>query len=118
MELRKNHPLQGGKYRIIEKIGQGGFAITYKANWSTEVTGPMGKIATDITVAIKEFFFADYCSRDTDTSQIAISSPTGIKFLENSRKSSKRKQLFYRVFATLISFQFSIFSKKTTPFTW
>ena len=91
MELRKNHPLQGGKYRIIEKIGQGGFAITYKANWSTEVTGPMGKIATDITVAIKEFFFADYCSRDTDTSQIAISSPTGNQIFGKFKEKLKKE---------------------------
>ena len=92
MELRKNHVLQGGKYRIIEKIGQGGFAITYKANFATEVTGTMGKITTNVTVAIKEFFFADYCVRDSDSSFITVSSPTGNqifgKFKEKLRKEA------------------------------
>ena len=92
MELSKNHVLQGGKYRIIEKIGQGGFAITYKANFATEVTGTMGKITTDVTVAIKEFFFADYCVRDSDNSFITVSSPTGNqifgKFKEKLRKEA------------------------------
>jgi len=92
MELSKNHILQGGKYRIIEKIGQGGFAITYKANFATEVTGTMGKITTDVTVAIKEFFFADYCVRDSDSSFITVSSPTGNqifgKFKEKLRKEA------------------------------
>ena len=92
MELSKNHILQGGKYRIIEKIGQGGFAITYKANFATEVTGTMGKITTDVTVAIKEFFFADYCVRDSDNSFITVSSPTGNqifgKFKEKLRKEA------------------------------
>lgn len=91
MELQKNHALQGGKYRIIEKIGQGGFAITYKANWTTEVTGPMGKIATDITVAIKEFFFADYCSRDNESSQITISSPTGAQIFDKFKEKLKKE---------------------------
>ena len=91
MELQKNHPLQGGKYRIIEKIGQGGFAITYKANWSTELSGPMGKIATDITVAIKEFFFADYCSRDNDSSQIITSSPTGAQIFDKFKEKLKKE---------------------------
>ena len=45
--LRVNSTLQGGKYRIIEKLGQGGFGITYLA----ENTLLEGK------VAIKEFFF-------------------------------------------------------------
>ena len=91
MELKKNHALQGGKYRIIEKIGQGGFAITYKANWSTEVTGPMGKIATDVTVAVKEFFFADYCTRDNDTSHITISSPTGGQIFDKFKEKLKKE---------------------------
>ena len=91
MELQKNHALQGGKYRIIEKIGQGGFAITYKANWTTEVTGPMGKIATDIIVAIKEFFFADYCSRDNESSQITISSPTGAQIFDKFKEKLKKE---------------------------
>ena len=48
--LRVNSTLQGGKYRIIEKLGQGGFGITYLA----ENTLLLGK------VAIKEFFFKEY----------------------------------------------------------
>ncbi len=87
MELKKNHALQGGKYRIIEKIGQGGFAITYKANWSTEVTGPMGKIATDVTVAVKEFFFADYCTRDNTHRTSQSPRLPAAKFLASLKKN-------------------------------
>ena len=49
--LRANSTLQGGKYRIIKKPGQGGFGITYLA------ANPMleGK------VAIKDFFFKESC---------------------------------------------------------
>lgn len=43
--LRADSTLQGGKYRIIKKLGQGGFGITYLA----ENTLLEGK------VAIKEF---------------------------------------------------------------
>lgn len=60
--LRPNSTLQGGKYRIIEKLGQGGFGITYLA----ENTLLLGK------VAIKEFFFKDYCERDDSTSCVTI----------------------------------------------
>lgn len=60
--LRVNSTLQGGKYRIIEKLGQGGFGITYLA----ENTLLLGK------VAIKEFFFKEYCERDDSTSHVTI----------------------------------------------
>ena len=60
--LQPNSTLQGGKYRIIEKLGQGGFGITYLA----ENTLLLGK------VAIKEFFFKEYCDRDDSTSRVTI----------------------------------------------
>ena len=60
--LRADSTLQGGKYRIIKKLGQGGFGITYLA----ENTLLEGK------VAIKEFFFKEYCERDDSTSRVTI----------------------------------------------
>ena len=60
--LQGDSTLQGGKYRIIEKLGQGGFGITYLA----ENTMLEGK------VAIKEFFFKEYCERDDSTSRVTI----------------------------------------------
>ena len=60
--LRADSTLQGGKYRIIKKLGQGGFGITYLA----ENTMLEGK------VAIKEFFFKEYCERDNATCHVTI----------------------------------------------
>ena len=60
--LRADSTLQGGKYRIIKKLGQGGFGITYLA----ENTLLEGK------VAIKEFFFKEYCERDDSTSYVTV----------------------------------------------
>ena len=60
--LKINSTLQGGKYKIIAMLGQGGFGITYLA----ENTMLDGK------VAIKEFFFKDYCNRDEETSHVTI----------------------------------------------
>lgn len=54
--------LQDGKYIIKKVLGQGGFGITYLA----ENTMLKGK------VAIKEFFFREYCSRDEETSIVSI----------------------------------------------
>ena len=52
--LRENSTLQGGKYRIIEKLGQGNFGITYLAE----------DTSLESKVAIKEFFFKECCERD------------------------------------------------------
>ena len=60
--LRADSTLQGGKYRIIKKLGQGGFGITYLAENSL----------LEGKVAIKEFFFKEYCERDDSTSYVTV----------------------------------------------
>lgn len=68
MHLHPGTLLQGGKYRIVRALGQGGFGITYEAE----------QVVLMRTVAIKEFFMKDYCDRENETSHVSI--PT-----ENSR---------------------------------
>ena len=60
--LRADSTLQSGKYRIIKKLGQGGFGITYLAE----------NTLLDGKVAIKEFFFKEYCERDDSTSYVTV----------------------------------------------
>ena len=54
--------LQGGKYKIIRVLGQGGFGITYLA----EQTG------LGMRVAVKEFFLKGSCQRDSSTSRVSV----------------------------------------------
>lgn len=61
-QLQTGSTLQSGKYKILSVLGQGGFGITYLA----ENTMLDGK------VAIKEFFFKEYCNRDEETSHVTI----------------------------------------------
>ena len=56
MKLSAGTLLQGGKYRIEDHLGSGGFGCTYKAYYNT-----MG-----CYVAIKEFFVKDFCNREED----------------------------------------------------
>ena len=85
--LRANSTLQGGKYRIIEKLGQGGFGITYLA----ENTLLLGK------VAIKEFFFKEYCNRDDSTSRVTIPTSGNREIVE------RFKQKFIKEARTIFS---------------
>lgn len=77
MELAANTYLKNGTYRIEKKIGEGGFGITYKSTWFTKVSGSLGAIDAQLPVAIKEFFFEDFCSREGNTNSITILSTTG-----------------------------------------
>lgn len=70
MQLKPNTLLQGGRYRIIRVLGQGGFGITYEARHDK----------LDVVFAIKEFFMKDCCERDTATSQVSVGS-SGMKGL-------------------------------------
>lgn len=57
--LSINSILHGNKYQYcIEKVlGQGSFGITYLAK--IKLTGSLGNLQTDVTVAVKEFFMRD-----------------------------------------------------------
>ena len=85
--LQPNSTLQGGKYRIIKKLGQGGFGITYLA----ENTLLLGK------VAIKEFFFKEYCDRDDSTSRVTIPTSGNREIVE------RFKQKFIKEARTIFS---------------
>lgn len=77
MNLPNGHVLQNGKYRLTQVVGQGGFGITYKGVWYTEVKGPLGTVETTVPVCIKEYFFKDYCYRDPATFLVKVHSETG-----------------------------------------
>lgn len=73
-QLPAGHALQGGKYKILKTIGQGGFGITYRAEMVTEVTGALGGAKVRVPVAVKEFFFADHCRRDAQSQAVVTDS--------------------------------------------
>ena len=76
MHLHNNTLLQGGKYRIVGVLGQGGFGITYLAEQ------PM----LERKVCIKEFFFKDYCEREESTSHVNVSTKSNKDLVERFRK--------------------------------
>ncbi|MCQ2260163.1 MAG: bifunctional serine/threonine-protein kinase/formylglycine-generating enzyme family protein [Bacteroidales bacterium] len=61
-QLQPNTTLQGGRYRILRTLGQGGFGITYLALQS----------GLERKVAVKEFFMKDLCGRDADSSRVTL----------------------------------------------
>ncbi|MBD5239297.1 MAG: serine/threonine protein kinase [Bacteroidales bacterium] len=87
MNLKEGTELQGGKYRIIRVLGQGGFGITYLAEHTM----------LDKSVAIKEFFPKEYCDRDENTSHLTIGTKNSIeivdmlkaKFIKEAKNISK-----------------------------
>ena len=62
MQLKRGILLQGGKYRIEKVLGQGGFGITYLATQDI----------LNRKVAIKEFFFKEFCEREDGTNTITL----------------------------------------------
>ena len=83
MQLKQGTLLQGGKYRIEKVLGQGGFGITYLATQDI----------LERKVAIKEFFFKEYCERQGDTNTITLGTQsnkvTVERFLKKFIKEAK-----------------------------
>ena len=81
MQLQNGTLLQGGKYKIETVLGQGGFGITYLAT----------QTLTDKKVAIKEFFFKEYCERDNVSGTGTVPTTSKKKICrEVSKEISKR----------------------------
>ena len=80
--LQPNTTLQGGKYRIEQMLGQGGFGITYLAR----------NTVFDIDVAIKEFFMKD--ENDRNGSSVTMPNTTKQELfhgqMEKFKKEAKR----------------------------
>ena len=75
-ELKAGSQLQNGRYRIVRKLGQGGFGITYEGV----------QTGLERTVAIKEFFMKDYCNRDDATSRVSVGSKGSAQQVDTFRK--------------------------------
>ncbi|MBQ8607880.1 MAG: serine/threonine protein kinase, partial [Bacteroidaceae bacterium] len=81
MKLSEGTTLQGGKYCIEKCLGQGGFGITYLAEWKQRKA----------KVAIKEFFIRELCCRDEQFSQMTVLSEGGRRTVEHFRKKFLRE---------------------------
>ena len=75
MQLKSGTLLQGGKYRIIRTLGQGGFGITYEAE----------QVLLRRKVALKEFFMKDCCERDGDTCHVTVGTGSQRNLVEKFR---------------------------------
>lgn len=82
-KLKPSTTLQSGKYKIKEVLGQGGFGITYLAEQEM----------LDRQVAIKEFFFKEYCERDEQTCHVTLGTQSNKeivdRFLQKFIKEAK-----------------------------
>jgi serine/threonine-protein kinase len=72
-------------------LGEGGFSLTYRGIWKTEVQGALGKLPTDVPVCIKEFFFKDYCQRNPQTFFIETNNETAQEIFEKNKEKVIRE---------------------------
>ena len=76
MHLSNGSLLQGGKYKIEKKLGQGGFGITYLAS----------QVLLGRKVCIKEFFYKEYCERDATTSNVTLGTKSSRELVDKFMK--------------------------------
>ncbi len=88
MTLQPKTSLQGGRYRILSVLGQGGFGITYLAE----------QTLLDGKVAIKEFFMKELCERDESTSHVTLGTSSNREMVERCRqKFLKEARTIFRL---------------------
>ena len=88
MYLSNGSFLQGSKYRINRHISSGGFGNTYEAELCM----------IQKRVAIKEFFVKNFCNRDSESSQVSVSTSS------NQQLVNKLKQKFIDEAASIWQF--------------
>ena len=75
MNLRNGTLLQGGRYKIVRVLGQGGFGITYLAE----------QVMLGKSFAVKEFYMKDFNLRD-DAGRVRVPSTGSAKLVEQYRR--------------------------------
>ena len=103
MHLPLGTSLQGGKYKIIRVLGQGGFGITYEAE----------QVSLNRVVALKEFFMKDCCERAAGSSHMTVGTGNQqllvAKFRDEFIKEAKLKSHIMLQQGSPTSFWLSIF---------
>ncbi|MCQ2288578.1 MAG: bifunctional serine/threonine-protein kinase/formylglycine-generating enzyme family protein [Muribaculaceae bacterium] len=86
VNLKNGTLLQGGKYKILNSLGKGGFGITYLAENTT----------LNHKVAIKELFLDSFFNRDEATNYVNVPVAANLKTVEHAKKKflSEAKTLF------------------------
>lgn len=117
MNLPSGFLLQKGKYKLMNVIGQGGFGITYRGIWYTEVKGSLGTIKTEVPVCIKEYFFKDYCFREEKTFKVKVYSETGKALFEKFKeKLTKEARILSEVHHPYIVNVLEVFEENNTAY--
>ena len=76
MHLTNGTSLQGGKYKIVRFLSNGGFGNTYEGVHTM----------MDTRVAIKEFFPKMFCNRDENTSHVTVATQGNRELVDKLRK--------------------------------
>jgi serine/threonine-protein kinase len=91
MYLKQGHRLHNDKYQLLNVLGEGGFSLTYRGAWKTEVQGHLGKVPAYVPVCIKEYFFKDYCLRNPQTLFVETNSETGKEIFNKNKEKIIRE---------------------------
>jgi len=91
MYLNQGYRLHNDKYQLLNVLGEGGFSLTYRGAWKTEVQGNLGKVPTFVPVCIKEYFFKDYCLRNPKTCFVETNSETGKEIFDKNKEKIIRE---------------------------
>ena len=118
MHLKEGYQLHNGKYQLLNVIGEGGFSLTYKGLWNTEVHGPLGKIPTQAPICIKEYFFKDYCLRNEKTNFVETNSTNGkIIFEKYKEKIIKEARILAELHHPNVVKVLEVFKQNNTVYT-
>ena len=107
MQLNSGYLLQGGKYKIIKPLGQGGFGITYLAE----------QTLMERKVCIKEFFMKEYCDRDEATNQVSLGATNNKAMMEKyQEKFLKEARMIARLDHPNIIRIYDVFTENNTAY--
>ncbi|MDE6288354.1 MAG: serine/threonine protein kinase, partial [Muribaculaceae bacterium] len=72
-------------YKVIKKLGQGGFGITYLVEAQVKI----GNIVVPVRFALKEHFISSLCTRDAATQHVTVSGPASVEVQKSMRSFIK-----------------------------